>query len=138
MPDYNTSTTAFTKIEVRLVFAFFMQCSKQSKMVQLPSDLLGHVAKYIADDVRAADPKCYRAARSLQAAWRGWVTRFQAWRCGYCGKRTARRIKMCRFQRRCPFVCISIDCDLCHDRRMLDSSWDGLAWIQGVRPRAQN
>ena len=43
--------------------------------MQLPQEINSHIAGFIADEVRATDPKCYRSARSLQAAWRGWLIR---------------------------------------------------------------
>ena len=43
--------------------------------MQFPPEINSHIAGFIADEVRGADPQCYRSARSLQAAWRGWLTR---------------------------------------------------------------
>ena len=43
--------------------------------MQFPQEINTHIASFIADEVRGADPQCYRSARSMQAAWRGWLTR---------------------------------------------------------------
>ena len=43
--------------------------------MELPPELLAYVAEYIVYDLWAADPRCYRAARRLQGAWRGWLVR---------------------------------------------------------------
>ena len=43
--------------------------------MRFPPEISSHIASFIADEVRATDPQCYRSARSLQAAWRGWLTR---------------------------------------------------------------
>ena len=62
-------------------------------MMVFPQEIRSQIASYIADDLQAGDPRCYRAARSMQAAWRGWVTRFQRWRCNRCGERKFLGIK---------------------------------------------
>ena len=36
----------------------------------LPVEITSLVGGFIADELRAADPRCFRAARTLQAAWR--------------------------------------------------------------------
>ena len=46
-----------------------------ARRMQLPQELLSHVAEYIADDLRAIDPSFYRAARRVQAACRGRLVR---------------------------------------------------------------
>ena len=43
--------------------------------MQFPQEINSYIAGFIADEVRATDPQCYRAARGLQAAWRGWLIR---------------------------------------------------------------
>ena len=43
--------------------------------MQFPQEIDSHIAGFITDEVRATDPHCYRSARSMQAAWRGWLTR---------------------------------------------------------------
>ena len=54
---------------------------------ELPEDIHIQITKYISHEVLACDPRCYRASRRLQSAWRGWVIRCQKWRCKICGKR---------------------------------------------------
>ena len=54
---------------------------------ELPKDILTHITPFSSDELQACDPRCYRAARCVQAAWRGWVTRFQRWRCNCCDER---------------------------------------------------
>ena len=43
--------------------------------MQFPQEINSHIAGFIADEVRATDPQCYRAARRLQAVWRSYVER---------------------------------------------------------------
>ena len=62
--------------------------------MQLPQELVAHVAAFMADDLQAIDPKCYRAARCVQAAWRGWATRLQKWRCNFCRRGALLGIKL--------------------------------------------
>ena len=62
--------------------------------MQFPPEITNHIAAFISDDVQACDPRCYRASRCVQAAWRGWATRFQQWRCWICQKRALLGIKM--------------------------------------------
>ena len=54
---------------------------------KLPRDIRIHIAAFMPADLQACDPRCYRASRTVQAAWRGWITRFQRWRCNSCGER---------------------------------------------------
>ena len=63
-------------------------------MMQFPQEITNHIATFVADDIQACDPRCYRASRSIQAAWRGWATRFQKWRCELCGKIRSLGIKL--------------------------------------------
>ena len=44
-------------------------------MVRLPPEMLNHIGQYMAEQLRAADPQCYRAARIIQAAYRGRLVR---------------------------------------------------------------
>jgi len=65
---------------------------------KLPDDIPPQIARYISRDIQACDPKCYRAARCVQAAWRGWVTRFQKWHCDSCAYKMfmgIKRVKYC-------------------------------------------
>jgi len=62
--------------------------------MQLPQDIMSHIADFMTDDIQAVDPRCYRASRRLQSAWRGWAVRFQKWRCKICGKRAFLGIKL--------------------------------------------
>ena len=41
----------------------------------LPQDINTHLASFIADEIQATDPRCYRATRAIQAAWRAWRAR---------------------------------------------------------------
>ena len=43
--------------------------------MQFPQEITAHIAAHMADDLRAVDPSCYRAARILQARWRGHMAR---------------------------------------------------------------
>ena len=43
--------------------------------MQFPQEINSYIAGFIADEVRATDPQCYRAARRLQAVWRSYVER---------------------------------------------------------------
>ena len=54
--------------------------------MQLPQDITTHVAGFIADEVRAADPRCYRSARRLQALVRGALTRMRGDICYLCAR----------------------------------------------------
>ena len=63
-------------------------------MMQFPQEIRSQIAAFMADDLQAVDPQCYRASRSLQAAWRGWATRLQKWRCKLCGKTRSLGIKL--------------------------------------------
>ena len=54
---------------------------------KLPGDVQSQIASFMSDDLQACDPRCHRASRTVQAAWRGWVTRFQRSRCTRCGER---------------------------------------------------
>ena len=38
--------------------------------MQFPQEINCLIGGFIIDEVQATDPQCYRAARSLQAAWR--------------------------------------------------------------------
>ena len=61
-----------------------MQCprtNEQSNMMQFPQEMMNHIADFMAHDLRASDPRCYRAARTLQARWRGYVQRHPPNRC---------------------------------------------------------
>ena len=99
----------------------------------LPREIRSQIGGYIANDLQAVDPRCYRACRSVQAAWRGWAIRFQRWRCNFCRKRTSRRIVLRRgrlgrshasrlqMSRHIPFAYLSLpplDCNRCHNRRI--------------------
>ena len=53
---------------------------------RLSQDICDHVAGFIADEVRAADPKCYRSARRLQALCRGALSRMRGNVCHLCGR----------------------------------------------------
>ena len=78
---------------------------KLAMLEELPRDILGHVAAFMSDDLQACDPRCYRAARCVQAAWRGWVTRFRRWRCNFCGERVFLGVKFskCWYEVCCAF-----------------------------------
>ena len=43
--------------------------------MQFPQEITSQIADFMADDLQAADPRCFRAARALQAAWRGHTER---------------------------------------------------------------
>jgi len=60
---------------------------KLAMFERLPKHIHTLITRYIPHEVQAADPRCYRASRRLQSAWRGWVIRYQKWRCKVCGKR---------------------------------------------------
>ena len=95
----------------------------------LPHEITKHIAGYIVEDVQAVDPRYHRASRSIQAAWRGWLTRFQKWRCNRCGIKVFLGLKFARQsghmygrvafgalsleQLRYLRVRIPIDCDTC-------------------------
>ena len=49
------------------------------------------------------EEKCHRSARSLQAAWRGWVSRNTPFECDRCGEHDGRR-------RHSPNVCLCAGC----------------------------
>ena len=52
----------------------------------LPREIRSQIAGYMSDDLQAVDPRCYRGARTLQAAWRGRLTRLtlHAYYCSDC------------------------------------------------------
>ena len=52
--------------------------------MQLPQEIKILVSGFIADEVRATDPKCYRSARRLQALCRGTLTRMRRNVCYLC------------------------------------------------------
>ena len=52
--------------------------------MQFPQEINSHIAGFIADEVRATDPQCYRAARRLQALWRSYVERNPRCTCCSC------------------------------------------------------
>ena len=55
--------------------------------MQFPQEIRTQIAAYMADDLQAVDPQCYRACRTVQAAYRGWRSR--RWPCAACGHGTA-------------------------------------------------
>ena len=69
-----TKTPRHKKIEL---LSYVTSCPNRptNLTMQLPQDITTHIAGFIADEVRGTDPQCYRSARSLQAIWRGWLTR---------------------------------------------------------------
>ena len=64
---------------------------------KLPDDIPPQIAGYISHDLQAVNPQCYRAARCVQAAWRGWVTRFQKWHCDSCAYKLFMGIKRVKY-----------------------------------------
>ena len=54
--------------------------------IRLPQDINTHVVSFIADEVRAVDPQCYRSARTLQALCRGALIRMRGNVCHLCGR----------------------------------------------------
>ena len=54
--------------------------------MHLPEELTTHIAGYISAELHAVDPNSYRAARSLQATWRGYYVRTAplSYLCGSC------------------------------------------------------
>ena len=85
---------AFGAGAVKIEVFFVCSVLERTNMMQLPQEIVGHIAGFIADDVRACDPRCYRASRCVQAAWRGWATRLQKWRCKLCGRGALLGIKL--------------------------------------------
>ena len=81
----------------------------------LPREIRTQIAGYMADDLQAVDPRCYRASCALQAVWRGWFTRSQAYRCPSCGGRTSRVYQ----SRVVVWHQIPLECAACHARSML-------------------
>ena len=73
---------------------------KRVMLEELPREIRSQIGGYIANDLQAVDPRCYRAARSMQALWRGWATRFQRWRCNFCEKRVFLGVTMTRYSGR--------------------------------------
>ena len=57
--------------------------------MQLPQEICTQIAAFMADDLQAVDPKCYRASRTVQAAYRGWRSRRPV--CYACGQGVAVR-----------------------------------------------
>ena len=75
------SSTKGAKIEVLFCVhlhavpsKYFFVCNQPTNMMQLPQEMMTHIAGFMADDLQATDPACYRGARSLQATL--------AWLCG--------------------------------------------------------
>ena len=62
-----------------------MQCPRTNQpttnMMQFPQEMMTHIAGFMADDLQAVDPSCYRSARSLQALWRGYADRNPVAKC---------------------------------------------------------
>ena len=54
--------------------------------MQFPQEINSHIAGFIADQVRAADPECYRSARRLQALCRGVLIRMRRSVCHFCAR----------------------------------------------------
>jgi ribosomal protein L37AE/L43A len=57
--------------------------------MQFPQEINSHIAGFIADKVRAADPECFRSARRLQALCRGALARMRRNVCYHCVRRLA-------------------------------------------------
>ena len=58
-------------------------------LASLPDVLLSLVASYLQDEVDAADPKCFKSARRLQALCRGALARMRTNVCYHCVRRIA-------------------------------------------------
>ena len=84
--------------------------------MQFPQEIKFHIADFITDEVQGTDPQCYRAARSLQAAWRGRLTRLHRV-CNRCGEAGQYR------QAHVPLHCWT--CDTCRLDYMIQMFEDG-------------
>ena len=73
---------------------------KMAMLEELPEDIKALTASYLANVLQACDPRCYRAARCLQAAWRGWAARFQEWHCDSCTHKMFMGIKRVKYSGR--------------------------------------
>ena len=51
------------------------QTKQLYQMMQLPQEVTTHISSFLIDCLRAVDAACYRAARLLQATWRGHALR---------------------------------------------------------------
>ena len=55
--------------------------------MQIPQEITAHIGGFMADELQAANPECYRSARTIQAVCRGWLARntTSPWPCSGCG-----------------------------------------------------
>ena len=105
-------------------------------MSQFPQEITTHIAGFIADDVQAIDPRCYRAARTLQASWRGHAQRNppEQCLCRYVDREFWGEVQGTNVCPSCAIVWEGVPgyCGICEciDGCRCPSGWDDLALLE--------